>query len=347
VARDKNYFSYQSKYQARMIYEKFLESPDAPKVFIDIDSIEPGVDFEQVIRENLRKCDTLVALVGPGWVEANDPETGLRRLDNPKDFVRLEIGGALKHNIPVVPVLLDEVSMPKPDQLPDELKGFHRLNAEFVSFRTFDADVERLIEKLKKLTRKNEGFAKRHSLRPINASAPRIFVSYRADTRLPDDDRQRFASYLCSQLAFELSYMGVPYVNWRFRAEINPADDWNDVIVDEIRKSDLFLIILSESYIRSPWCNLELQEIQRAAKGSVNQSAPKRTFLIRTDSTSEIPRFGGISEVLFFMENHPPMDELRKRVEKFEDVVRKLALAIQESLAALEKPASSGQSLRA
>jgi hypothetical protein len=48
----------------------------------------------------------LIALVGKHWLSATDEE-GKRRLDQPEDFVRLEVAAALKRGIPVIPVLLD------------------------------------------------------------------------------------------------------------------------------------------------------------------------------------------------------------------------------------------------
>jgi len=83
-----------------------------------------------------------------GWITNADPKTGKRRLDNPKDFVRIEICAALSRGIPVVPVLLDGAPMPKMDQLPEDMRMLVRRQAEFVEYRTFDTDVDRLIRRL-------------------------------------------------------------------------------------------------------------------------------------------------------------------------------------------------------
>jgi hypothetical protein len=84
---------------------------------------------------------------GPGWFDATDPKTGRRRLDNPSDFVRIEIGEALARGIPVVPVLIDGTPMPEAKRLPEDLKELVDRQAEFVEYRTFDTDVARLIKK--------------------------------------------------------------------------------------------------------------------------------------------------------------------------------------------------------
>jgi hypothetical protein len=90
----------------------------------------------------------LLALIGPGWVDAGDPKTNQRRLDNPSDFVRIEVGEALARDIRVVPVLLDDTPMPDVDRLPDGLKELAHRQAVFVQYRTFDDDIERIIRNL-------------------------------------------------------------------------------------------------------------------------------------------------------------------------------------------------------
>jgi hypothetical protein len=76
-------------------------------VFQDIDSIEPGDDFVEKINNAVESCAVLLALIGDGWVEMTN-EAGQRRLDDPEDFVRLEIEAALARNVRVIPVLVGE-----------------------------------------------------------------------------------------------------------------------------------------------------------------------------------------------------------------------------------------------
>ena len=137
-----------SRYQARMIYEAFLRRMPRENVFMDIDTIPLGVNFVKVLEGWVEQCEVLLVLMGVGWANSTDPKTGKRRLDNPKDFVRVEIRGALTRDIPVVPVMLDGADIPDEDQLPDDIKGLLSRNAEFVEYRNFDADVQRLLKKL-------------------------------------------------------------------------------------------------------------------------------------------------------------------------------------------------------
>jgi len=136
-----------NKYQALRIFDAFQKTN--VRAFYDTDSIPLGRDFRKVIMAQVQKCDVLLALVGRNWAECLDPKTGLRRLENPDDFVRIEIGTALSRGIPVVPVLIDDASLPETDQLPNDLRNLFDMQAEFISFRTFDDDVKRLITKLK------------------------------------------------------------------------------------------------------------------------------------------------------------------------------------------------------
>ena len=118
-------------------------------VFMDVNSIPPGANFRKILKDWVDQCEVLLPLIGPGWIDAREPKTNQRRLDNKDDFVRIEIGQALARGIPVVPVLLDGTAMPDVDLLPDDLKEIVNRQAEFVEYRTFDADVERLIRRLK------------------------------------------------------------------------------------------------------------------------------------------------------------------------------------------------------
>src|SRR5690349_7388558 len=81
------------------------------RVFQDIDSIKPGADFAKNITNAVGSCHVLLALIGDEWLKSKDK--GHRRLDNPNDYVRLEIEAALNRNILVIPILLDGATMPR------------------------------------------------------------------------------------------------------------------------------------------------------------------------------------------------------------------------------------------
>ncbi len=144
-----SYRRHDSKYQAREMHRAFAEAVGRENVFMDIDSIPPGANFKKILKGWVDECEVLLALIGPGWIDAADAATGARRLDNPSDFVRIEIGEALARDIPVVPVLLDGAPLPRIDQLPPDLAELCDRQAELVEYGTFDPDVARLIRKLR------------------------------------------------------------------------------------------------------------------------------------------------------------------------------------------------------
>lgn len=104
------------------LQECLAESFSADQLFMDIDSIEPGLDFRRVLEEQVKSCDVFLAVIGPRWLEARDAE-GNRRLDDPDDYVRMEIELALKLEKRVIPVLVNKADMPSVDELPDSLKA--------------------------------------------------------------------------------------------------------------------------------------------------------------------------------------------------------------------------------
>jgi hypothetical protein len=113
------------------------------QIFMDVDSVDLGDDFVKTIEKTVGSCDVLIAVIGKGWLSSSDQE-GQRRLDNPEDFVRIEIATALKRDIRVIPVLVDGVSMPRSGDLPDDLKALVRRNALQLSHERFRTDSERL-----------------------------------------------------------------------------------------------------------------------------------------------------------------------------------------------------------
>lgn len=117
-------------------------------VFMDVDGIALGADFVKRLIEEVACCDTLLAVIGPRWLEVAD-EAGDRRLDDPNDFVRVEIAAALQRDIPVIPILLDGTKIPRVDRLPDDLKHLSRRNGLDVRQASFHSDVGRLIRELK------------------------------------------------------------------------------------------------------------------------------------------------------------------------------------------------------
>jgi len=119
------------------------------RVFMDITGIEWGKDFRTEIDRALSTSDALLAVIGRNW--ATVEEGGVHRLDDPRDFVRIEIAAALKRGIPVIPVLVQGAAMPKPEQLPADLESLAWRNATELRHARWDADVESLAEVLRRM----------------------------------------------------------------------------------------------------------------------------------------------------------------------------------------------------
>lgn len=135
---------------AGRLYDRLSERFGQARVFMDIDHIGPGVDFVAVIEAAVAKCDVLLALIGEEWLDTTDAE-GRRRLDDPEDFVRVEIATALRRNILVIPVLVQGAKMPRALDLPGDLAMLARRNALELSDSRWRFDVGRLIETLEGL----------------------------------------------------------------------------------------------------------------------------------------------------------------------------------------------------
>ena len=118
------------------------------QVFKDVDNIEPGEDFVERITTAVGSCDVLLVLIGERWLTITD-ESGQRRLDNPEDYVRLEIETALNRKIRVIPILVDNAQMPHASELPPALASLVRRNAVEINPSTFD--TKRLIATVRKV----------------------------------------------------------------------------------------------------------------------------------------------------------------------------------------------------
>jgi hypothetical protein len=112
-------------------------------VFRDVE-IPPGADFGEYITSLVDKCNVVLAIIGPSWLDARDRE-GERRIDDPDDWVRLEIERALaRDGVEVIPVLVDGARLPPREELPESLLALRRRNAFELSDRRWDYDVSQL-----------------------------------------------------------------------------------------------------------------------------------------------------------------------------------------------------------
>jgi predicted ATPase len=129
------------------LYDHLSARFGAGNIFIDLDAIPPGADFVATIETAIAESDWLLAVIGPQWLSLR-AANGARRIDDPADFVRLEIATALARNSRVVPVLVGDAAMPGEHELPAALAPLARRNAIEVSDSRWAFDVGRLIDLL-------------------------------------------------------------------------------------------------------------------------------------------------------------------------------------------------------
>jgi hypothetical protein len=139
-----------------MLYTHLTKEFPNDEIFMDIDSITHGADFVEVIEKNVSKCDVVVAVIGKEWLKVSD-KSNIHVAGISSDYVFLEIFTALRLNIPILPVLVDEAKMPIEENLPTEIKALSRKHAIEISFGHFNSDAERLVLAIKKILNKTEG----------------------------------------------------------------------------------------------------------------------------------------------------------------------------------------------
>ncbi len=136
---------------AHAIYNILAPEFGQENVFMDVDKIKPGQDFVETLNRAVSHCDVLLVLIGPIWLNITD-EKGARRLDDPNDFVRIEIESALKYNKIIIPVLLQGAGMPEENELPTNLRPLSRRQAVSIGDHLSD-DVKRLATSIRRAMR--------------------------------------------------------------------------------------------------------------------------------------------------------------------------------------------------
>ena len=132
----------------RSVYERLAARFGAANIFMDVDSVPLGADFRQILRDAVAESSLALVMIGRLWLSMVD-ERGQRRLDNPNDYVRIEVEAALARNIPVVPVLAHGVGIPRESDLPPSIAALaYRNGTDVRSDHHFNHDVEQLIARL-------------------------------------------------------------------------------------------------------------------------------------------------------------------------------------------------------
>jgi len=139
-----NYRTGDGDWPAAFLDDKFKRRFGADRVFRDATSLEAGHDFRYELRRRLERCTILVVIIGPSWLTARD-DSGRRRLDNPSDYVRMEIEESLKRKIRVVPITLNDVRLPLADELPEEIADLAHRQCRVFRSRHYESDFEQIV----------------------------------------------------------------------------------------------------------------------------------------------------------------------------------------------------------
>lgn len=135
---------------ARGLFQSLVGAFGSDRVFMDVEAIRLGTDFVEAIEKSLAGCGALLVLIGKDWVNCTDA-AGRRRLDDPRDFVRMEVAKALEHGVTVIPVMIKGAKEPAAENLPDVLQPIARLQSLELRHERWNQDVDHLTSELAKL----------------------------------------------------------------------------------------------------------------------------------------------------------------------------------------------------
>jgi hypothetical protein len=198
---------------AGRLYDRLQAKFGKENVFMDFDSIPPGVDFREQIKQTIERSNVVIAVIGPHWL--GEQSDGSRRIDDPTDFVRLEIEYALKGGIPVIPLLINNTPMPKPEKLPPDIESLAFRNAlPLDSGLDFHQHTDRLINGISNIIETTAPTVRRAPVRDFtgverHGVRPKQSIKYLA-----------LALLLVAGVAV-LAWFG--FSNWRAKKFVGPA----------------------------------------------------------------------------------------------------------------------------
>jgi hypothetical protein len=119
-------------------------------VFLDIDNIDLGLNFQSTINSALQSTSIVIVVIGRQWLSATDSK-GRIRISQESDYVRQEIAASIRLKKAIIPILLDGQEMPLSEDLPEAIRLLSAMNGAAISYRNFDSDLDSLITRLDRL----------------------------------------------------------------------------------------------------------------------------------------------------------------------------------------------------
>ena len=219
---------------AGRLFDTLSSEFGAANTFMDVDDIKGGDNFTTVIDRSLDSSDALLAVIGPRWLSVTE-QSGGRRLDNPSDFVRVEIAKALQRGIRVIPVLVGGAILPNSKDLPTDLQALCERQAMEVRDTHFHADVKDLTDVLHSTLHSGgsqpEQAGRKRLIPALLIAAVAILamawllLAHRQKPPLPD----RSASGIAQRTATSSQAAGTE-INGSAKASANVAGEWEATV---------------------------------------------------------------------------------------------------------------------
>jgi hypothetical protein len=237
--------------QAGRLSDRLAAHFGAGGVFRDIASISPGIDFVEALDAELRQCDVMLVLIGRRWLRVTDKD-GRRRLDDPEDWIRVEIEKALELRIPVVPVLVDGATMPTVDELPPSLRGIaYRHAASLRPDPDYHVDIDRLLRGLETLGKESPS-----AKRSIETKVPDLDLGESGPTTVFVSHATQDRRWVDREIIRLLRNHAI--APWYSADSISTASQWEREILRGMEACDWFLLVVSPRAATSEWVKDEL-----------------------------------------------------------------------------------------
>jgi CHASE2 domain-containing sensor protein len=168
-----SYRRHESSGYSRHMYECLTRELGGDHVFMDVDTIEPGMDWRARLCAGIDAAEVVLVLIGRQWLDLRDDRTGERRLSNPDDITRFEIAESFRRGKRVIPVLLEAAPLPPAAALPEDIATVAKLQAARLAHESFESDLQALLERVTG-RRMREQLARERGLRRIVSWAPAV-----------------------------------------------------------------------------------------------------------------------------------------------------------------------------
>lgn len=274
---------------AGRLYDRLVDR-FGPEVFMDLYSIEAGMDFVEAIEQSVASSQVMLVLIGNEWITQADSE-GRRRLDNPNDFIRLELEAALEHDLRVIPVLIDNARMPRRQDLPGPLKDLADRQAVGIQLHRdrFQRDVEFLIEAV-------DSYLKTIPANRSPSPAQQDYISPPPPRRLIFVSYSHSDDYWLSRLQVHLKPLARDgrIETWD-DTQIQVGDEWRSEIRKAVENCSVAVLLISADFMASEFIdNNELPPLLEAAR-----KRGVRIFPVLVSSSyfedSELSRFQAVN----------------------------------------------------